>query len=231
MGTVTENLKIVENKISAAAEKSGRKRSDVLLVAVTKTHPPEMINEAIKAGVTDIGENKPQEIRDKYDDVLKVNWHMIGHLQTNKVKYVVGKCVLIHSVDSVKLAEEIDRQAQKMGIVQDILIEVNISGEETKSGINPEKIYEMLDIIKDFQNIRVRGLMTIAPKTDNSITSKLHFDNIHKLFVDIRQKKYDNISMDYLSMGMSGDYEQAIECGANIVRVGSAIFGARNYSK
>ena len=231
MGTVTENLKIVENKISAAAEKSGRKRSDVLLVAVTKTHPPKMINEAIKAGVTDIGENKPQEIRDKYDDVLKVNWHMIGHLQTNKVKYVVGKCVLIHSVDSVKLAEEIDRQARKTGIVQDILIEVNISGEETKSGINPEKIYEMLDVIKDFQNIRVRGLMTIAPKTDNSITSKLHFDNIHKLFVDIRQKKYDNISMDYLSMGMSGDYEQAIECGANIVRVGSAIFGARNYSK
>ena len=231
MGTVTENLKIVENKISAAAEKSGRKRSDVLLVAVTKTHPPKMINEAIKAGVTDIGENKPQEIRDKYDDVLKVNWHMIGHLQTNKVKYVVGKCVLIHSVDSVKLAEEIDRQARKTGIVQDILIEVNISGEETKSGINPEKIYEMLDIIKDFQNIRVRGLMTIAPKTDNCITSKLHFDNIHKLFVDIRQKKYDNISMDYLSMGMSGDYEQAIECGANIVRVGSAIFGARNYSK
>ena len=231
MGTVTENLKIVENKISAAAEKSGRKRSDVLLVAVTKTHPPEMINEAIKAGVTDIGENKPQEIRDKYDDVLKVNWHMIGHLQTNKVKYVVGKCVLIHSVDSVKLAEEIDRQARKTGIVQDILIEVNISGEETKSGINPEEIYEMLDIVKDFQNIRVRGLMTIAPKTDNSITSKLHFDNIHKLFVDIRQKKYDNISMDYLSMGMSGDYEQAIECGANIVRVGSAIFGARDYSK
>ena len=231
MGTVTENLKIVENKISAAAEKSGRKRSDVLLVAVTKTHPPKMINEAIKAGVTDIGENKPQEIRDKYDDVLKVNWHMIGHLQTNKVKYVVGRCVLIHSVDSVKLAEEIDRQAQKMGIVQDILIEVNISGEETKSGINPEEIYEMLDIVKDFQNIRVRGLMTIAPKTNNSITSKLHFDNIHKLFVDIRQKKYDNISMDYLSMGMSGDYEQAIECGANIVRVGSAIFGARNYSK
>ena len=231
MGTVTENLKIVENKISAAAEKSGRKRSDVLLVAVTKTHPPEMINEAIKAGVTDIGENKPQEIRDKYDDVLKVNWHMIGHLQTNKVKYVVGKCVMIHSVDSVKLAEEIDRQARKIGIVQDILIEVNISGEETKSGINPEEIYEMLDIVKDFQNIRVRGLMTIAPKTDNSITSKLHFDNIHKLFVDIRQKKYDNVSMDYLSMGMSGDYEQAIECGANIVRVGSAIFGARDYSK
>ena len=231
MGTVTENLKIVENKISAAAEKSGRKRSDVLLVAVTKTHPPKMINEAIKAGVTDIGENKPQEIRDKYDDVLKVNWHMIGHLQTNKVKYVVGKCVMIHSVDSVKLAEEIDRQARKIGIVQDILIEVNISGEETKSGINPEEIYEMLDIVKDFQNIRVRGLMTIAPKTDNSITSKLHFDNIHKLFVDIRQKKYDNISMDYLSMGMSGDYEQAIECGANIVRVGSAIFGARDYSK
>ncbi len=156
---------------------------------------------------------------------------MIGHLQTNKVKYVVGKCVLIHSVDSVKLAEEIDRQARKIGIVQDILIEVNISGEETKSGINPEEIYEMLDIVRDFQNIRVRGLMTIAPKTNNSITSKLHFDNIHKLFVDIRQKKYDNISMDYLSMGMSGDYEQAIECGANIVRVGSAIFGARDYSK
>lgn len=230
MGTIAENLAEVEARITAAARRSGRERSDILLVAVTKTHPPELMNEAIEAGVTDIGENKPQEVRDKFDMVLPARWHLIGHLQTNKVKYVVGKCCLIHSVDSVKLMDEIEHRAEEAGIIQDILIQVNISGEETKSGVSRSEAEELLLHAAGLKRVKVRGLMTIAPKTGNSITNKLHFNNMNELFVDIREKKYDNISMDYLSMGMSGDFEDAVECGANIVRVGSAIFGARNYN-
>ena len=231
MGTIAENLSEVERKLTLAAQRSGRKREDILLVAVTKTHPPEMMNEAIDAGVTDIGENKPQEVRDKFDFVKPVNWHLIGHLQTNKVKYVVGRCCLIHSVDSIKLMDEIERVASGKNIVQDILIQVNISGEETKSGVSADEVESLLLHAAGLKYVKVRGLMTIAPNSGSSITNKLHFNNMHRLFVDIRDKKYDNISMDYLSMGMSGDFEDAVECGANIVRVGSAIFGARNYSK
>ena len=227
---IRENLEEVERRITAAAERSGRKREDITLIAVTKTHPAEMMNEAIELGVTDIGENKPQEVRDKYADVKPVRWHLIGHLQTNKVKYVIDKVSLIHSVDSVKLMDEIERQAEKHDITMDILIQVNISGEETKSGIRPEEIYDLLDYAETLNRVKVRGLMTIAPKTDNPVTNALHFDNIHRLFLDIQSKKYDNISMEYLSMGMSGDYEVAIEHGANMVRVGSAIFGQRDYS-
>ena len=228
---IRENLDEVERRITAAAERSGRKRSDITLIAVTKTHPAEMMNEAIELGVTDIGENKPQEVRDKFAYVKPVNWHLIGHLQTNKVKYVIDKVCLIHSVDSIKLMDEIERQAEKHDIVMDILIQVNISGEETKSGIKPEEIYDLLDHAELLSRVKVKGLMTIAPKTDNSITNALHFDNIRRLFLDIQQKKYDNSTMEYLSMGMSGDYETAIEHGANMVRVGSAIFGMRDYSK
>ena len=227
---IRENLEEVERRITAAAERSGRKRSDITLIAVTKTHPAEMMNEAIELGVTDIGENKPQEVRDKYADVKPVRWHLIEHLQTNKVKYVIDKVCLIHSVDSVKLMDEIERQAEKHDITMDILIQVNISGEETKSGIKPEEIYDLIEHAGELSRVKVKGLMTIAPKTDNPVTNALHFDNIHRLFLDIQQKKYDNISMEYLSMGMSGDYETAIEHGANMVRVGSAIFGQRDYS-
>ncbi len=202
--SIAENLEEVEKRISAAAKRSGRKREDITLVAVTKTHPAEMMNEAIKLGVTDIGENKPQEVRDKYDSVLPVKWHLIGHLQTNKVKYVIDKVCLIHSVDSIKLMDEIERQAEKHNLDMDIL---------------------------KLKHVKVKGLMTIAPKADNSVTNRLHFDNMRQLFVDIKQKKYDNVNMVYLSMGMSGDFETAIECGANMVRVGSAIFGARDYSQ
>lgn len=230
MVNVSENLAEVEKKITAAAERSGRSRSDILLVAVTKTHPPELMNEAIRAGAADIGENKPQEVRDKFDAVLPVNWHLIGHLQTNKVKYVIDKCCLIHSVDSIKLMDEIDRQAKQHGLIKDILIQVNISGEESKSGISAGETETLLLHAGKLSNIRVKGLMTIIPKTDSSVTKKLHFNNMHKLFVDIGAKKYDNVNMKYLSMGMSGDYEEAIECGANVVRIGSAIFGQREYN-
>ena len=230
--SIEENLREVEERITKAAGKSGRKREDITLIAVTKTHPVGMMNEAINLGVTDIGENKPQEVRDKYPDVLPVKWHLIGHLQTNKVKYVIDKCCLIHSVDSVKLMDEIERQAQVRGVDEvDILIQVNISGEETKSGVSPDEVDELLCHAGKLSRVKVKGLMTIAPKFDKNITNKLHFDNMRHLFVDIRGKKYDNVNMLYLSMGMSGDYETAIECGANMVRVGSAIFGARDYSK
>ena len=227
---IRENLEEVERRIAAAAERSGRKREDILLVAVTKTHPADMMNEAIRLGVTDIGENKPQEVRDKYADVLPVKWHLIGHLQTNKVKYVIDKVCLIHSVDSVKLMDEIERQAEKHDVNMDILIQVNISGEETKSGVSVDEVEELLLHAGTLKRVKVKGLMTIAPKTDDSVTNTLHFDNMRQLFIDIQKKKYDNVNMKYLSMGMSGDYETAIECGANIVRVGSAIFGERDYS-
>lgn len=226
---VKENLEDVERRITAAAERSGRSRSDITLVAVTKTHGPELMNEAIRLGVTDIGENRPQEIRDKYESVLPVRWHLIGQLQTNKIKYIIDKVCLIHSVDSIHLMDEINKHAEKHNIVMDILIEVNISGEATKSGVAPEELESLLLHAGKLKSIHVKGLMTVAPKIDGSVTNALHFNNMHKLFIDISNKKYDNVSMEYLSMGMSGDFETAIECGSNMVRVGSAIFGKRGY--
>ncbi len=231
MTNIARNLAGVEERIAAAAERSGRRREDITLVAVTKTYPTDMMNEAIRLGVTDIGENKPQEVRDKFDSVLPVKWHLIGHLQTNKVKYVIDKVSLIHSVDSIKLMDEIERQAEKHGLSMDILIEINISGEESKSGIRPDELEEMLLRAGQLKRVKIKGLMTVAPKTDNSVTNILHFNNIRQIFIDIQQKKYDNVNMLYLSMGMSGDFETAIECGSNMVRIGSAVFGERDYSK
>lgn len=229
MSDIESNLKITKAKIAEAAKKSGREEKDITLIAVTKTHSPEEINEAINCGVTDIGENKVQEIVEKYDRVNPVRWHLIGHLQTNKVKYIIDKVYKIHSVDSVHLMEEIDRQAKKHGIVMKILIQVNISGEETKFGIRPDEIDTMLEAAEGFSNIKVCGLMTILPKVNNSVSLRLHFVNIRRIYIDISEKKYNNISMQYLSMGMSGDFETAIEEGSNMVRIGRAIFGERNY--
>ncbi len=230
MSEISQNIGKVRENIKNAALRAGRNPEDICLIAVTKTHGADMINEAIDCGITDIGENKVQEIMEKYDSVKKgVRWHLIGHLQTNKVKYIIDKVALIHSVDSIKLMDEIDRQAKKHDLVMEILIQVNISGEETKFGIKPEQLEEMLVHAGELSNIRVVGLMTIAPKTNRSVTSRLHFDNINKIYIDNRAKMYDNVNMKYLSMGMSGDYEVAIECGADMVRVGSAIFGKRTY--
>lgn len=228
---IEQNLKNVEQRIAAAAKKSGRSREDIILVAVTKTHPADMMNEAIKAGVTDIGENKPQEVRDKYTDVLPVRWHLIGHLQTNKVKYIIDKCCMIHSVDSIKLMDEIEKQAKQHDVSMDVLIQVNISGEETKSGITAEELDELLMHAGELERVKVRGLMTIAPKCEHQEEAAVHFRNMKMLFDETAKKVYKNVSMEYLSMGMSGDFEAAIECGSNMVRVGSAIFGARDYSK
>ncbi len=232
MSYIKENLEAVRKKILASAQKSGRNNEDITLIAVTKTHPVEAINEAIELGVCDIGENRVQEIMEKYDYVLPVRWHLIGHLQTNKVKYIIDKVYMIHSVDSIKLMDEIERQAEKKGVSEiRILIQVNITGEETKSGIDTTELDKMIAHAATLKHVKVCGLMTILAKFDTEVAMRLHFRNIKEKFIDIACNKYDNITMEFLSMGMSGDFELAIEEGSNMVRVGTAIFGHRDYSK
>ncbi len=223
---IKDRLSEVRRKIDAA----NKDNREVTLIAVTKTHSPEMINEAIDCGVTDIGENKVQEILDKYDKVKPVRWHLIGHLQTNKVKYIIDKVSLIHSVDSVKLMDEIERQASLHNTEMEILIQVNITGEESKFGIAPSELATLLRHAGELKRVKVVGLMTILSKLDNEVANRLHFNNIFNIFVDNSLNRYDNVNMKYLSMGMSGDYEIAVSCGSNMVRVGSAIFGAREYN-
>ena len=226
---IESRLNDVKARISAAAKECGRAPEDIKLIAVTKTYPIEAMNEAIRLGVTDIGENKPQEIRDKFDNVSPVNWHLIGHLQTNKVKYIIDRCTLVHSVDSIKLMAEIDRQAQNHNRDIDILIQVNISGEESKSGIAPDELPLLLEYAKNLTNTHVKGLMTIAPKCDIDEVSR-HFSNMKELFDQTAKQSYRNVTMTELSMGMSGDFETAIKHGATMVRIGSLIFGPRNYN-
>lgn len=219
----------VKNRIKMSAEESGRSEDDITLIAVTKTYEADVINKAIELGVTDIGENKVQEIIRKYPDVMPVRWHLIGHLQSNKVKYIIDKVSMIHSVDSISLMDEIDRQAKKHSKVMDILIQVNITGEESKFGIKPDEIEEFLCYASTLKNVKVCGLMTILLKNDSEVNNRLHFNNIRRIYLDISEKKYDNICMKYLSMGMSGDFCEAISEGSNMVRIGSAIFGERKY--
>lgn len=230
MSAISENLKEIRNKIDMAAKKSNRTLEDITLIAVTKTYSPDAINEAVDNGVTDIGENKVQEILEKYDLVKPVRWHLIGHLQTNKVKYIIDKVHMIHSVDSIRLMDEIERQAAKHNVTMNILIQINISGEESKFGISPDELEDMLIYAGKLNNVKVCGLMTILPKIDTDISLRLQFVNIKDIFIDISNKKYDNVDMQYMSMGMSGDFEMAIEEGSNMVRIGRAIFGERIYN-
>ena len=203
---------------------------DVLLVAVTKTHTPEEINTAIDCGVTDIGENKVQEILDKYDSIKPVRWHMIGHLQTNKVKYIIDKVDLIHSVDSLKLAKEINKRAEQKELVQDILIQVNAAHEESKWGIDPEEVEELIrDILETCPNVRIKGLMTVAPYADEPDEIRPYFAQVKELFDEYSKIEDEMLDFQYLSMGMTHDYVTAIEEGSNLVRVGTGIFGARVY--
>ena len=226
-----QNLRNVQAKIAAACERANRNPEDVLLVAVSKTKPLSDVEELIKCNQQDFGENKVQELVDKYENVsTSVNWHLIGHLQTNKVKYIVDKAFLIHSVDSVHLAKEIEKEAAKKGVIAKILIQVNIAKEDTKFGISEEDIYDLIDEIKNFEHIQIEGLMTIAPFVENPEINRVHFRNLHQLSLDIKSKNIDNVNMNVLSMGMTNDYEVAIEEGATIVRVGTGIFGARNYN-
>lgn len=228
---VKENLAFVEERICKACEKAKRDRSEVTLIAVSKTKPISMIEEAIDLGIIEFGENKVQELTSKYE-VLPTNlhWHLIGHLQTNKVKYIVDKAYLIHSVDSFKLAQIISLEAVKKNVIASILIEVNIAEEESKFGARLEDTISLVENTSKLPNIYIKGLMTIAPFVENPEDNRAVFRKLKKLSVDIKSKNIDNVSMDVLSMGMTGDYEVAIEEGATFVRVGTGIFGERNYN-
>lgn len=227
---VKENLKYVEDKIVKACQRVGRNPNEVTLIAVSKTKPMSLIREAVEYGIIDFGENKVQELCSKTEEIkTPLNWHMIGHLQRNKVKYIIDKTSLIHSVDSYRLAEKISEEAAKKNIICPILIEVNVAGEESKYGVKPKEVLPFLLEISKLSNIIVKGLMTIAPFVDNPEENRIHFKELRNLYIDIKTKNIDNVNMSELSMGMTGDYEVAIEEGATYVRVGTGIFGQRNY--
>ena len=226
-----ENYENVLEKVQCSCDKAGRDRKDVTLIAVSKTKPVEMLKEVYDCGCRDFGENKVQEIMDKYPQLpLDIRWHMIGHLQTNKVKYIGDKVYMIHSVDSIKLAKEISKEALKKNVVVKILLEVNVAQEETKFGLLTEEVLNFYKEVVDLPGLKVCGLMTIAPYVENPEENRQYFVDLKQLMVDIQSEKTDNISVGELSMGMTGDYEVAIEEGATFVRVGTGIFGERNYN-
>ena len=230
--SIRENIERIRREIDQAARETGRTGADITLVGASKMNDAEACQEAIAAGIDVLGENRVQEMTAKlaqnaYDGAPL---HFIGHLQRNKVKQVVGKAALIQSVGSEELLREIDRQAEKLGIVQDILLEVNIGGEAAKSGFAPAALADAAALAKTLPHVRVRGLMTIPPADASREENMVYFQKVHALYVDINEKMYDN-KWEYISMGMSGDFADAIRCGSNMVRVGTAIFGARNYAK
>lgn len=230
--SIRENIDQINALKAQAAQRSGRSGDDVLLVAVTKLHGVDEINEAIDCGITDIGENKVQEIMDKFEHVKPVKWHLIGHLQTNKVKYIIDKVSMIHSVDSLRLAQEINKRAQQHGLTMDILIQVNSAQEESKFGITTEETGQLIhDVLDTCENIRIRGLMCIAPFEENPEDARVYFAEVKKLYDEYGKLEHPNLDFQYLSMGMSGDFQVAIEEGSNLIRVGTSIFGARDYSK
>ena len=248
-----ENILTIEQRIQAACDRAGRKRSEVTLIAVSKTKPNEMLEEAYRLGMRHFGENKVQELVQKQEDLNSkfhdnMSWHLIGHLQRNKVKYIIDKTTLIHSVDSMRLAEQIEAEAVKKNLICDILIEVNTSGEDTKFGVSVKDVFPLLLEMSNLAHIRVRGLMTVAPYVENPEKNREYFTKLRQLYVDIKTKNIDNICddnimkkeasrfgkfseyFDVLSMGMTGDFEVAIEEGATMVRVGTGIFGERDYT-
>ena len=226
-----DNFDKVNTNIQAACDRVGRNREDVTLIAVSKTKPIQMLQEAYDFGVRVLGENKVQEIVDKYEALPKdISWHMIGHLQRNKVKYIIDKVDMIHSVDSLRLAETIEKEAAKKDLIIKILIEVNVAKEESKFGVMPEKVEELVSQVSQLPHIRICGLMTIAPFVENPEENRIYFNRLRNIAVDIERKKSDNVIMSILSMGMTNDYEVAIEEGSTMVRVGTGLFGARNYN-
>ena len=225
---IKDNCENVRSRIYAAAQRSGRSPEEIRLVAVSKTVDPGRIKKALEWGITDLGENRVQELVEKYDKIdMKCNWHLIGHLQLNKVKYVIDKVSMIHSLDRLELAREIQKRAESAGRRMEVLVQVNVSGEESKFGISPDKAPGFVRELSKMGNIKVRGLMTIAPYAEDPENVRWVFAGLRKLLIDIRKENIDNINMDYLSMGMSNDFEVAIEEGANMVRIGTAIFGKR----
>lgn len=228
---VADNYREVDRRVGEACARSGRNRQEVTLIAVSKTKPVELIREAMDAGADVFGENKVQELCDKYEQLPKtLHWHLIGHLQRNKVKYIIDKVDLIHSVDSMRLAEEISKEAEKKQTDVKVLIEVNVAQEESKFGVSVDETEELVREIAKLPRIHVLGLMTIAPNVSDPEENRPVFRTLKKLAVDIKMKNIDNVRMDVLSMGMTGDYQVAIEEGATMVRVGTGIFGERNYS-
>ncbi len=228
---IAGNIEKVRAKIEKAAARSGRNPKDITLMAVTKTMPAEAVAAAFDCGVTLFGENRVQELIEKLPllDMTGRSAHIIGHLQTNKVKYIIDKVDMIQSLDSLHLAKEIDRQAEKTGKTMDVLIEVNIGREESKSGVLQSELFEFVNYVAEFKHINIRGLMAIPPVEADLEKTRPYFAQIRKLFIDIAAKKSDNINMNILSMGMSSDFEIAIEEGSTLVRVGTSIFGKRNY--
>ena len=228
---LVNNYNDVLNKVHASCNAANRNIDDVTLIAVSKTKPSSDIKTLYDAGVRDFGENKVQELTTKYEELPKdIRWHLIGHLQTNKVKYIVDKVHLIHSVDSVKLAKEIEKEAAKKDIIVNILVQVNVANEDTKFGLDNNEVLQIIEEISVLPHIKIKGLMTIAPFVDDGEENRKYFNQLKQLSVDIKAKNIDNVCMDMLSMGMSGDYETAIEEGATLVRVGTSIFGVRNYT-
>lgn len=227
---LNERLRVVEYNINEVTDKIGKNKDDIYLVAATKTVSVENINRAINLGVKIIGENKVQELLKKYDDIEKDHCqvHFIGHLQTNKVKDIIGKVQMIQSLDSYKLGKEISRLSKMKGVVTNVMVEVNIGREENKFGVFEENLTELLKKLSELENLKIRGLMTIPPFNENTYKTRDYFRKMTELFIDIADKKIDNINMDFLSMGMSADYIQAIENGANMIRIGSGLFGSRN---
>lgn len=227
---ITENLERVRKNIQDACRSVGRDPEEVTLIAVSKTKPVELLQEAYQAGARDFGENKVQEIMDKYPQLPSdIRWHMIGHLQRNKVKYIVDKAAMIHSVDSLRLAQTIEQEAAKHDVQVPILLEVNVAEEDSKFGLKMDEVLPLIEAIAEFPHIRVCGLMTIAPYVENAEENRMFFRQLKKLSVDIAAKNINNVSMSVLSMGMTGDYQVAVQEGATMVRVGTGIFGERNY--
>lgn len=225
------NYNNVLNEVNLACDKAGRAKDEVTLIAVSKTKPASDIQTLYDYGVRDFGENKVQELTSKYEELPKdIRWHLIGHLQTNKVKYIVDKVYLIHSVDSVKLAMEIEKEAAKKDVIVNILVQVNVANEDTKFGLDNDEVTNIVEEIAKLPHIRIKGLMTIAPFVDDGEENRKYFNELKQLSVDIKAKNIDNVCMDMLSMGMSGDFTTAIEEGATYVRVGTSIFGVRNYA-
>ena len=228
---IQENLKKVKENIERSCAASERESEEVTLIAVSKTKPVSMLMEAYDCGQRIFGENKVQEIMDKYEQMTDdVQWHMIGHLQRNKVKYIVDKVAMIHSVDSLRLAETIEQEASRKNVVVPVLVEVNVAQEESKYGLSPEEVLPFLEKVSDYSHVQVQGLMTIAPFVENPEENREVFHKLRKLSVDIREKNINNITMSVLSMGMTGDYQVAVQEGATMVRVGTGIFGERNYA-
>ncbi len=226
-----ENYRLIEERITEAAEKAGKKREDIILLAATKTAPVSVINHAIEKGIEYIGENRVQEFLSKEKELSpNAHRHFIGHLQTNKAKDIVGRVEMIESVHSEKLAAVIGRLSEEKGIVTDILLEVNIGNEQSKSGFLPDELYDAVVKIAAIKGVRIRGLMAIPPICEKKSEIMAFFTQMNNLFIDIGAKKIDNVIMEYLSMGMSGDYYEAILAGSNIIRLGTALFGQRNYN-